>query len=119
MLETVCDCRNKKMNSLYGAVANRYFLYYIAEMAEAITTSGQLSIRYAEKSINNYLNKILKTDGLDYVYYCVDGETKLMINETEETIADLYERMPETSSDPIKQIHDKGIFVLSYNIGKI
>jgi len=37
------------MNSLYGAVANKYFLYYIPEMAEAITTSGQLSIRYAEK----------------------------------------------------------------------
>jgi len=58
------------MNSLYGAVANRYFLYYIAEMAEAITTSGQLSIRYAEKSINGYLNKVLKTDDIDYVYYC-------------------------------------------------
>lgn len=57
------------MNSLYGATANKYFLYYIAEMAEAITTSGQLSIRYAEKSVNNYLNKILQTKGVDYIYY--------------------------------------------------
>lgn len=56
------------MNSLYGAVANRYFLYYIAEMAEAITTSGQLSIRYAEKSVNKYLNNVLGTD-TDYIYY--------------------------------------------------
>jgi DNA polymerase elongation subunit (family B) len=38
-------------------------------MAEAITTSGQLSIRYAEKSVNNYLNKILKTDNKDYILY--------------------------------------------------
>lgn len=58
------------MNSLYGAAANRYFLYYLSDMAEAITTSGQLSIRYAEKSINEYLNKILKTDDVDYVVYC-------------------------------------------------
>jgi DNA polymerase elongation subunit (family B) len=58
------------MNALYGASANRYFLYYIGEMAEAITTSGQLSIRYAEKSINGYLNKALKTDSIDYVAYC-------------------------------------------------
>jgi len=56
------------MNSLYGAMANIYFLYYINDMAEAITTSGQLSIRYAQKSVNNYMNKILKTDE-DYIVY--------------------------------------------------
>ena len=57
------------MNSLYGATANIYFLYYIAAMAEAITTSGQLSIRYAEKSVNDYLNKFMKTENLDYIVY--------------------------------------------------
>lgn len=57
------------MNSLYGATANLYFLYYINDMAEAITTSGQLSIRYAQKSINRYLNKLLKTEDVDYIYY--------------------------------------------------
>jgi len=57
------------MNSLYGATANIYFLYYINEMAEAITTSGQLSIRYAQKSVNDYLNKLLKTDDKDYIVY--------------------------------------------------
>lgn len=57
------------MNSLYGATANIYFLYYINDMAEAITTSGQLSIRYAEKSVNDYLNKVLKTDSKDYIVY--------------------------------------------------
>jgi len=56
------------MNSLYGATANVYFLYYINDMAEAITTSGQLSIRYAQKSVNDYLNRILKTD-IDYIVY--------------------------------------------------
>lgn len=57
------------MNSLYGATANIYFLYYINDMAEAITTSGQLSIRYAQKSVNAYLNKVLKTDDKDYIIY--------------------------------------------------
>lgn len=57
------------MNSLYGATANIYFLYYINEMAEAITTSGQLSIRYAQKSVNTYLNKLLKTNDKDYIIY--------------------------------------------------
>lgn len=57
------------MNSLYGATANKYFIYYIGEMAEAITTSGQLSIRYAQKSVNAYLNKVLKTNDKDYIIY--------------------------------------------------
>jgi DNA polymerase elongation subunit (family B) len=57
------------MNSLYGATANQYFLYYINDMAEAITTTGQLSIRYAEKSVNAYLNKLLKTNAVDYIVY--------------------------------------------------
>lgn len=57
------------MNSLYGATANKYFLYYIAEMAEAITTSGQLSIRYAQKSVNSYMNKIMGTTDKDYIVY--------------------------------------------------
>jgi len=57
------------MNSLYGATANKYFLYYISEMAEAITTSGQLSIRYAQKSVNKYMNKILGTENKDYIIY--------------------------------------------------
>ncbi len=57
------------MNSLYGATANKYFLYYISEMAEAITTSGQLAIRYAQKSVNNYMNKVLGTKDKDYIIY--------------------------------------------------
>ena len=57
------------MNSLYGATANKYFLYYINEMAEAITTSGQLGIRYAEKSVNDYLNRTLGTTDHDYIIY--------------------------------------------------
>jgi DNA polymerase elongation subunit (family B) len=57
------------MNSLYGACANIYFLYYINDMAEAITTGGQLSIRYAQKSVNEYLNKVLKTEDVDYIVY--------------------------------------------------
>ena len=57
------------MNSLYGACANVYFIYYIAEMAEAITTSGQLSIQYAQRSVNRYLNKVLGTKDVDYIIY--------------------------------------------------
>jgi len=55
------------LNSAYGAIGNQYFRYYKLENAEAITLSGQVSIRWIENRMNQYLNKLLKTDGVDYV----------------------------------------------------
>ena len=54
------------MNSFYGALANKYFRYFDVRVAEAITVSGQFTIRWAEKILNEYLNKMMKTD-VDYV----------------------------------------------------
>jgi len=55
------------LNSAYGAIGNNYFRYYDLMIASAITTSGQLSIRWIEKSLNIYLNKLLETKNEDYV----------------------------------------------------
>jgi DNA polymerase elongation subunit (family B) len=59
--------RKVQLNSAYGALGNEYFRYYNLNMAEAITTSGQLSIRWIEKYLNEYLNKACGTEGADYV----------------------------------------------------
>ena len=59
--------RKIQLNSAYGAIGNQYFRYYKLANAEAITLSGQVSIRWIENRMNGYLNKILKTDGEDYV----------------------------------------------------
>src|SRR6056300_700414 len=55
------------LNSAYGAIGNQYFRYYDHREAEAITTSGQLSIRWIEKKMNEYLNKLIKTKDEDYI----------------------------------------------------
>lgn len=55
------------MNSLYGALGNNYFRYFNHHVAEAITTSGQLAIRWAEVAINRLMNKLLETSDVDYV----------------------------------------------------
>ena len=55
------------LNSAYGAVGNQYFRYYKLANAEAITLSGQVSIRWIENRINTYLNKLLNTEDIDYV----------------------------------------------------
>ena len=59
--------RKIQLNSAYGAIGNQYFRYYKLANAEAITLSGQVSIRWIENRMNRYLNKILKTENEDYV----------------------------------------------------
>jgi len=54
------------LNSLYGALGNRYFRFFDQRIAEAITLSGQAIIRWGENAINEYLNKLLSTKK-DYV----------------------------------------------------
>ena len=59
--------RKIQLNSAYGAIGNQYFRYYKLANAEAITLSGQVSIRWIENRMNAHINKILKTEGEDYV----------------------------------------------------
>lgn len=59
--------RKIQLNSLYGALGNQYFRYFLVDNAEAITLTGQVAIRWIERKINEYLNKILKTEDQDYV----------------------------------------------------
>ena len=69
----IARCNNIQMakkislNSAYGAIGNQYFRYYKLANAEAITLSGQVSIRWIENKMNEYLNKLLQTEGEDYV----------------------------------------------------
>jgi DNA polymerase elongation subunit (family B) len=59
------------LNSLYGALGNKYFRFFDQRIAEGITLTGQLTIRWAEKAVNDYLNRLLnpKAEGnpKDYV----------------------------------------------------
>ena len=59
--------RKIQLNSAYGAIGNQYFRYYKLANAEAITLSGQVSIRWIENKMNQKINEILKTEDVDYV----------------------------------------------------
>ena len=73
LTKEIARCNNIQMakkislNSAYGAIGNEYFRYFRIANAEAITLSGQVSIRWIETKMNNYLNKLLKTKEVDYV----------------------------------------------------
>ena len=44
------------LNSLYGAMGNKWFRYFDMRIAEGITLTGQATIRWAENNLNDYLN---------------------------------------------------------------
>ena len=56
-----------QLNSLYGALSNQWFRWFNFDNAESITTSGQITILYIANKMNQFINKILKTNGVDYV----------------------------------------------------
>jgi DNA polymerase elongation subunit (family B) len=56
-----------QLNSAYGAIANEYCRWYDWRLASAITLSGQLSVRWVEKALNEFLNYLLGTNKVDYV----------------------------------------------------
>ncbi len=59
--------RKIQLNSAYGAIGNEWFRYFDVDMAEAITLSGQLSIRWIADKLNEFLNNTVGTKDYDYV----------------------------------------------------
>tara|TARA_Y100001972_G_scaffold91654_1_gene112225 strand:+ start:3 stop:1607 length:1605 start_codon:yes stop_codon:yes gene_type:complete len=54
------------MNSLFGAIGNKWYRYFDLRIAEGITLTGQHVIKWCEKTINDEMNKLLGTKD-DYV----------------------------------------------------
>jgi len=58
--------RKVNLNSAYGALGSNYFRFYNLDMAEAVTITGQLVIRWIANDVNTYLNSVLHTSN-DYI----------------------------------------------------
>lgn len=70
------------MNALYGASANVHFRYHIKQMAEGITTTGQLAVQTAEKFVNECLNAMAGNKTFkDYVIYCDTDSVHICLHD--------------------------------------
>jgi DNA polymerase elongation subunit (family B) len=61
--------RKIQLNSLYGAMGNRYFRFYDDRVAEGITLTGQYIIQYIGRALNVYFNKTCGTENVEYTFY--------------------------------------------------
>jgi DNA polymerase elongation subunit (family B) len=60
--------RKVNLNSAYGAMGSNYFRFYSTALAEAVTVTGQLIIRWVAQDLNAFLNRAFGTN-IDYVVY--------------------------------------------------
>ena len=96
----IARCNNIQMakkiqlNSAYGAIGNNYFRYYMLANAEAITLGGQFSIRWIERKINQYMNKVLKTEEKDYV---IASDTDSIYLHMGDLVSRVYEGREKTT----------------------
>ena len=58
-LETLQTAIKILLNSLYGAMGNKYFRYFDIRIAAGITLTGQEVIKYAETKVNTFLNDFI------------------------------------------------------------
>lgn len=88
------------LNSAYGVLNNAYFILYNFENAEAVTKSGRLSIRWISKEMNQYLNRVLKTDDIEYV---IGADTDSMFLNLKEIADRLKRANPTVTDDEIRK----------------
>ena len=99
-----------QLNSAYGALGNQYFRWFNFNHAEAITTSGQLSIRWIEGKVNDFFNRLLKTTkyrdyviaaDTDSIYVTLDELVeKSCQDKPEEQIVNMLDRFIEAKIQP-------------------
>jgi len=100
------------MNSLYGALGNQYFKYFDLQLAEGVTYTGQMVIQWAERAMNEAMNKVLKTNGKDYVI-AIDTDS-LYVNFAP-LVKELNPKDPVKFLDKICQEHFEPIISRSYS----
>jgi len=100
------------LNNAYGAIGNAGFRYYDIRIAEGITLSGQLSIRWIERELNDFLNKALNTKDVDYViaidtdscYLRLESVMNKICNDKESRI----DTMDRFCKEVLQPVIDKG-----------
>jgi len=89
------------LNSAYGMIGNEYSRYFDTRIAEGITVSGQLSIRWIERKLDEYLNTICGTEGKSFA---VAGDTDSLYI----SLAPLVDKFfPDAPKDKVVHAIDK------------
>lgn len=82
------------LNSAYGVLGSQYFRFYDIRLALGVTLAGQLSIRWIEGKLNEFMNKNLKTEK-DYV---IASDTDSIYLRLGELVDSVYKDKQDTNA---------------------
>ena len=101
------------INSAYGAMGNAYFRYFDPRIAEGITISGQLSIRWIANRLNALMDKTMKTEGKDRIVLIDTDSVVLSLEDLiskvcpNKTTEEKIQYMDEVAEKIIQPVIDK------------
>lgn len=101
------------LNSCYGAFGNVAFRYFDMRIAEGITISGQLSIRWIANKLNQLLNKTLNTTDTDRIVLIDTDSVVLSLEDLiekvcpDKTVEQKIKYMDKVSEQIIQPFIDK------------
>lgn len=117
------------INGLYGAMANKHFIFFDTRIAEGITMTGQAIIQYTQNKINDYLNEIV---GGEFVDYVIMGDTdsagftlapllkKFYQGKTDAELLDIVSMIGKKRIEPyLNRVCDEFTSYLNGNVGKL
>ena len=117
------------INSLYGACANKHFIFFDTRIAEGITMTGQAIIQYTQNKINDYLDGVCGTTGYDYgimgdtdscVFTLAPLIKKYYADTPEDQLIDIVSKIGKTRIEPyLNKVCDEFTEYLNGNAGKL
>lgn len=114
------------MNSEYGALANPHFLFYDTRNAEAITSSGQVAIKFIAGKLNKYFQELLETEE-DFIV-AIDTDSnyvrlgpvvrKFFPNKSDSEIVDILDKIAKEKIQPYidKCYHELADYLNAYSM---
>lgn len=90
-------------NGGYGAIANKAYRYFLTAIAEGITLTGQLTIRFISARINAFLNEKFGTNGIDYVITCDTDSAYICLDHF---VLNVLKMNPDIQKQKIQKIVD-------------
>ena len=102
--------RKIQLNSLFGAIGNKWFRFFDERIAESITLTGQLIIRDTAKVIDEFMNKFLGTEDEVYSFYTDTDSCYLTLDtmvekhlkgKSRDEIIDILDKFVDEKLEPI------------------
>ena len=104
------DCVQKSLKEIlagcYGAFAAKYFRFHDERLARSITVTGQMTVKTAENTVNDYMRRISGKPDMDFIIAMDTDSIYLGLDEFVTTFGKEYEAVTGKKLDTTDEVID-------------